>query len=372
MIKQSIFIYVLLIGLIAFTGCKKNNGSDNEPHPADKLHIKLLPPAGNKIYHSAFPDFGGTEDRVTAAAIQNFESLAGKPITWAYFSNNWLPETGGIVFPREDVQTIHNAGKIPFIRLMPRANFDEGGPDPVYTMRKFIDGDFDNQLKKWARDAKSMGFPLLAEFGTEVNGNWFPWNAQYNGKNSKIGYGSPDLYDGMERFRDAYRHIIDICREEGAENITWFFHCDVNSDPDVDWNNRKGYYPGDDYIDWIGISAYGDQMSGEEWRNFKDILADEWGNIQSISPSGKPIAILEWGTVDNTQHQKPQWIADALQSVIPGGQFYPHIKAMSYWHENWEGVHLRIDTSPDAVAAYQQGVADDIFVSEGVFSNEGN
>lgn len=367
--RRALFFYVLLIGVLGITGCKKSSTATDDPNSTEKLHVKLLPPAGNKIYHSAFPDFGGTEDIISVAAIKNFEALAGKPITWAYFSNNWLPEKRGIVFPSEDVQTIYNAGRIPFIRLMPRTDFEEGGPDPVYTLKRFIDGDFDRELKQWAQDAKKTGIPLLAEFGTEVNGNWFPWNAQYNGKDSKTSYGSPDLYDGMERFRDAYRHIIDICREQGTENITWFFHCDVNSDPDVDWNQRVGYYPGDDYIDWIGVSVYGDQMSGEEWRNFEDILGDVWEDIRNLSAQGKPIAILEWGTVDNAQHQKPQWIADALHSVMPGGRFYPDIKAINYWHENWEGVHLRIDTSPEAVAAYQQGVADTVFVSEGVFSN---
>jgi nucleotide-binding universal stress UspA family protein len=38
---------------------------------------------------AAFPDFGGAEQAVTAARIADFERKAGKPITWAYFSNNW-------------------------------------------------------------------------------------------------------------------------------------------------------------------------------------------------------------------------------------------------------------------------------------------
>ena len=48
----------------------------------------LLPPDSG-IYHSAFPDFGGPEDQVTAQRIRAFEQLAGKEIVWAYFSNNW-------------------------------------------------------------------------------------------------------------------------------------------------------------------------------------------------------------------------------------------------------------------------------------------
>ena len=359
---------VLLLGTAA--GCGKSTTTPDPPQPVDTLFVKLLPPAGNKIYHAAFPGFGGTEDRVSKTAIIRFETQAGKQITWAYFSNNWFLETGGIQFPRDEVHTIQKAGRIPFIRLMPRSDFTEGGPDPVYTMQKFIDGDFDLLLKQWANEAKATGIPLLAEFGTEVNGNWFPWNAQYNGKNSKTGYGSPGLYDGMERFRDAYRHIIDICREQGAENITWFFHCDVNSDPDVDWNRRAGYYPGDGYIDWIGVSVYGIQTSEDEWRNFEDVLGAEWDDIKAVSPGGKPIAILEWGTTDNDQHQKPQWITDAINSVKPGGKFYPQIKAISYWNEDFDDTLLSIDSSPESLSAYQQGVADTVFVWEGEFKQK--
>jgi hypothetical protein len=95
------------------------------------------------IYHSAYPDFGGTEDIVTIDRINDFEELVNKDTIWAYFSNNWYDN---IQFPLTEVNIINTAGKIPFIRIMPRTNFNEGGPDPKYTMQKIIDGDFDTEL----------------------------------------------------------------------------------------------------------------------------------------------------------------------------------------------------------------------------------
>jgi len=364
------FLPVLFILLASAGSCKKETSTNEPPDKQDSTTVmKLQVPEGNKIYHAAFPDFGGTEDVVSTSRIQEFEGLAGKEIAWAYFSNNWLPETGGIIFPREAVQAIHDAGRVPFIRMMPRSNFDEGGPDPVYTMQKIISGDFDNDLKRWAMEAKHTEFPLLVEFGTEVNGNWFPWNGQYNGGDSKTGYGAASLYDGMERFRDAYRHIIKICRNEGVKNITWFYHCDVYSGPEAEWNTKAGYYPGDSYIDWIGISVYGPQEPGESWYEFEDLLGDEWDKILTISPKGKPIAILEWGTIDNDEGQKPQWIINAMNSVKPGGKFYPHIKAVSYWNENFDDTRLRIDSSPESLSAYQKAVNDTIFITKPVFNS---
>jgi len=57
--------------------------------------VGLSPPTEG-AYHSAFPDFGGSEDNVTGDPITDFESLVQKRMVWAYFSNNWLE---GIQFP---------------------------------------------------------------------------------------------------------------------------------------------------------------------------------------------------------------------------------------------------------------------------------
>ena len=253
---------------------------------------KLIEPSSG-IYHSAYPDFGGTEDIVTAERINDFEILVNKKIVWAYFSNNWY---NSIQFPTTAVNTIHAAGKIPFIRMMPRANFDEGGPDPNYTMQRIIDGDFDTALTQWAIDASNTNIPLLVEFGTEVNGNWFPWNGQYNGAGETGNYGDANKPDGAERFRDAYRHIIDICNTNGVDNITWFFHVDAYSEPNTDWNKIENYYPGDSYIDWIGVSVYGPQESNEDYQEFSEIMNDVYPSLNNLS--NKPIAILEFAITE--------------------------------------------------------------------------
>ena len=254
---------------------------------------KLVEPSSG-IYHSAYPDFGGTEDIVTTKRITDFENLVNKEIVWAYFSNNWYDN---IHFPLTEVDVIKSAGKIPFIRIMPRTNFDEGGPDPNYTMQKILDGNFDSELTQWAIDASNTNTPLLVEFGTEVNGNWFPWNGQYNGAGETSEYGDTDYPDGAERFRDAYRHIVDICNANGANNITWFFHVDAYSEPDVDWNKIDKYYPGDNYVDWIGVSVYGPQESDEDYQEFSEIMNDVYPSLVGLS-NNKPIAILEFAITE--------------------------------------------------------------------------
>jgi len=41
-------------------------------------------------------------------------------------------------------------------------------------------GEFDVDLRVWARDAKAFGSPILIEWG-RTNGNWFSWNGKWNG-----------------------------------------------------------------------------------------------------------------------------------------------------------------------------------------------
>ena len=253
---------------------------------------KLIEPISG-IYHAAYPDFGGTEDIVTTERINDFETLVNKDIVWAYFSNNWYYN---IQFPSTEVNTISSSGKIPFIRIMPRTNFDEGGPDPNYTMQKIIDGNFDTELTQWAIDAKNTNIPLLVEFGTEVNGNWFPWNGQYCGAGETTEYGDANLPDGAERFVAAYRHIIDLCNTNEASNITWFFHVDAYSEPNSPWNEIDNYYPGDNYIDWLGVSIYGPQESHEDYQEFSEILNDVYPTLTQLS--NKPIAILEFAITE--------------------------------------------------------------------------
>ena len=77
--------------------------------------------------------------------------------------------------------------------MTPRTTFTDGVADPIYTLQGFIDGKFDIDLKRWAQDAKRVGIPIMVEFGTEVNGGWFPWSGILNGGSKTNGYGDPEL-----------------------------------------------------------------------------------------------------------------------------------------------------------------------------------
>jgi len=354
---------IILFLFLCIGSCKKDNAGQ-----VQSLHAKLLPPVSG-IYHSCYPDFSDAEDSVYAASIIDFETLAGKQITWVYFSNNWW---NGITFPKKEVELIHSLGKIPHIRLMARSNDVGNNVDPVFSLQNIIDGDFDAALTQWAIDARKTMIPLNLEFGVEVNGNWFPWNGSWNGEGNTTEYGSVYDPDGPERFKDAYRHIIDLFNLNHVDNATWFFHVNYENVPNMPWNAMKKYYPGDDYIDWIAISVYGVQgpNSSEEWKTFEEILDAAYDEFSAISPN-KPLSINEFGVCEAPAlGDKAAWITNALQ-VIKSGK-YPRIKAISYWNEVWQNddgsiSDLRINSDTDALNAYKQNIADPVFISTPLF-----
>jgi hypothetical protein len=247
--------------------------------------------------------------------VRGFERLAGRRLAWVYFSNNWWD--GEVRFPRGDVERVSAMGRVPLVRLMARSVWREGRADPVFSMQSMADGSWDPQIHRWCADAAAamsrLHTPLLAELGTEVNGDWFPWNGSWNGAGETTGYGDPAVADGPERFRDAYRRIVGICRAEGATGITWFFHVDLDGNPDAAWNRIAEYYPGDEWVDWIGVSDYG---------------------------------LL-----------KPGWSAPDFAGKLDRG--YDGVAALSYWHEEWrngDGTRsdLQIDSSEQSLRAYRR------------------
>lgn len=325
-----------------------------------------MPDPQGGIYHAAYPEFRGSEDHVRTSYVRRFEGLAGRDVAWAYFSNNW---TKGIRFPASAVTRIEAAGAVPFIRLMARSSFRESGPDKRYALQRIIDGEFDPELAAWGAAAAAHPGPLLVEFGTEVNGFWFPWNGKWNGGGATAGYGDPAVPDGPERFRDAYRHVHDVIAAQGADDLTWFWHVNSGSFPANSWNTYSAYYPGDPYVDWIGVSDYGPTAPGERFRrSFASVMDRVYPKLAALSPD-RPIAVLEYGARQG--RAKARWIARAIASVARGR--WPRVRALSYWHERWRNAdgsvsNLHIDSDRRSLRAYRRGIARPAFTGTATFA----
>jgi hypothetical protein len=205
----------------------------------------------------------------------------------------------------------------------------------------------------------------MMEFGPEADGSWFPWNGAWNGRGGSRGFGDPKLADGPEVYRAAYRRIVRLFRGEGAANVAWVFHVAAAPVPRESWNAAAAYYPGDDAIDWIGVSLYGRLRPGQA-ASLSVLLDRVYPTLAALSPN-KPLAILEWGIGEDPERRdKPEWIRSGFAALASDN--YPRIRALAWWNKSFrpDGSRstLEIDSSPESLAAYREGLAEPRYGAE--------
>ncbi len=283
-------------------------------------------PSAGSYYHGVYPGGKtGNEDDITTNDLHSYETTVGKEVAWVYFSNNWFQAQ---VFPVETATWIRQEGAMPFIRLMLRssADTDTDIAESEYKLASILAGKFDDQLKAWGIAAKEFGTPLIVEWGTEMNGNWFSWNGKWNGQAA-----------GAKLFKDTYRHIIQTIN---ADNITWVFHINSDDDPEAAWNAFENYYPGNDVIDWFGVSVYSAQSPQDDyWTNFSEQMDLIIPRLTTLG--NKPVMVLEFGaTHNNSLGDSSVWADEALTDLLAGR--WPSVKGFSWWNETW-----RNDDNPE-------------------------
>jgi hypothetical protein len=322
--------------------------------PAGELPALAVP---RRIYLGAFANFSAgarNEDYVTAGRLRRFARLAGRGLAWATFSQHFFR---GLAFPGASVATLWRQGAVPVVRLMPWSQQVESRPERTFTLERIAAGALDAPLRAWGEAAAASRIPLVVEFGPEVNGEWFPWNGLYHG----AGTPTADGPAGPAAFRAAYRRVVEAIRAAGARNVEFAFHVEDYSAPEAGWNRASLYYPGDDYVDWVGVSIYGDPPP----QPFAAALRDAYAQLSEFAPT-KPVAILEFGAPQSLgARAKARWIRAAL-ATLAGGRF-ERVHAASWWDERYrEGgrtYDYRINSSPAALRAYRAGVSSPRFTS---------
>jgi hypothetical protein len=311
---------------------------------------RVAPPPAGHIYHGVYP--GGVnqvEDIITLQDLDEYQQTVGKKAAWVYFSHDWFRHRA---FPATTAAWIRDNGSVPFIRLMLRSSAALGTPEATFTLDRIISGEYDSDLQAWAKSAKEFQTPILAEYGTEVNGRWFPWNGVWNGSAEA----------GPEKFKEAYRHIIQIARDQGADNLLWVFHVNYNDDPAEDWNCFENYYPGGEWIDWLGVSVYGAQKpTGEATTSFRILMDGVYPRLVKLAPD-KPIAVLEFGVTSlNKNIDQADWADRALKDLTR--KRWPRVIGFAWWNEAWhtEGdqaydTNMRVQDNPALAKVFKKRV----------------
>jgi len=341
-----------LLALFTCLGLSSFSGTSSTSLPHNTLAV---PQYG--VYAGAFMDFGDTEDDVSLEKILSFEELAGKHQAIVASSSYWGQQT----FPRRNLDIITNHGSVPIVYWSPWDKpYNQERPPDRFSLDHILNGDWNDYIDRWADAARRYGKPFFVAWGLEMNGTWFPWSGYWypsheNGRNN------PDYKAGVEKYKKAYRYVVDRVRARGAGNILWVFHVNNYSYPTDSWNDFKNFYPGDNYVDWIGMSAYGKQFKKNNWVYFPDTMNYPYQLLCQLSPD-KPLMLAEWGV---GQFQEPKLKADFISQALQDiPRKYPRIKAAVFWHERWENEdgtysNLRLDSSLEAFQAFRKGMTRD-------------
>lgn len=211
---------------------------------------------------------------------------------------------------------------------------------PEFSLKSISRGNHDAAIKKWAKQIKSYGQPLYFRPMSEMNGDWVVWSGVNNG-------------NVPAEYIPAWRRVHNIFEKEGATNAKFIWA--PNREIDMASANATfdKYYPGGEYVDYIGINGYnwGTMYNTPAWTSSWQTFDEIFGPMYKVATERtvKQIIIPEMATA-NAGGNRAQWIKDAFGSMKTK---YPKIKTVVWFNVDKE-TDWRINTSPALAAAFKQ------------------
>jgi beta-mannanase len=205
-----------------------------------------------------------------------------------------------------------------------------------YTLGSIARGDHDDFIRTWARGAAAWRGIIYLRPMHEMNGDWYSWGRGVSGNTP-------------EQFVDAWRHIHDIFAEVGATNVRWVWSINVRYGDNYPFADL---YPGDAYVDWIGIDGYNwgtdPHLGKPRWQSFTDVFGATYQEVTHLVPD-KPVMITETAS---TEHggDKAAWIREAFFEEIPR---FSRIQVVIWFNQPDGASDFSIDSSPQARDAFR-------------------
>ncbi|MBN2510450.1 MAG: hypothetical protein JXB03_09240 [Spirochaetales bacterium] len=299
----------------------------------DSLNVAV---PGNILEHPVFIGASLGFGAPDADKIAIFEKQSGKDISMAVWFLGWDQP-----FPLEVCSDLYSAGIIPHITWEPHYWFS----DEKITLVDIINGDHDDYILAWAEGIKKYGNPLFIRLMHEFNGNWYDWGIANNNEDPS-------------RYICAWRHIHDLLSENGVKNVKYIWTPGQNSFPDEPWNNPILSYPGDEYVDWLGIDGYnwGTYYEWSSWTEFEQIFMPMY-NLLSKKIPDKPIMIPEFSCF-NHGGNRAEWIRHLPKQLNK----FPNIKAIA-WFDVIKEEDLRVAATRESALAWKQILNEENFKS---------
>jgi hypothetical protein len=201
-------------------------GSGTPPIGTFSHHpVRVTLPAHPRSYLGAFA-------KGAAPAYAPFATLAkatSAPLNLALYYSGW-PERFQSAFALQ----ARARGVVPFIQIDP-SNI---------RLAAIVAGVYDPYLETFATSVASYGAKtggaVIIGFGHEVNGDWYSWGYRHT---------SPAV------FVAAWRHVVTVFRQQGADNVTWLWTVNIIA-TNGGIPSPAPWWPGDSYVTWVGIDGY--------------------------------------------------------------------------------------------------------------------
>jgi mannan endo-1,4-beta-mannosidase len=216
-------------------------------------------------------------------------------------------------FAAAEVRKIHGYGALPIVRWEPYR----------HGLAELAAGRHDTYLSTFAADVRRVNLPIALTVAHEMNGHWYPWGAHQNKASD---------------FVAAWRHIHDVFAAAGATNVIWTWTPNVvNHLPNVP---LSPLYPGDEYVDWIGLDGYFRQASGE---TFEGLFGPTITDVQRFTR--KPFLIVETGVEPGSIR------AHAVTDLFTSIAARPDVVGFVYFNQRGSGNWV-LDTDAPALAVF--------------------
>ena len=239
----------------------------------------------------------------------------------------------GVPFPLDWARKLAARGCLPQIGWEPNRGLDQVRDD-VY-------------LRGFAEAASRVGGPVLLRFASEMNSN----TEAYSGR--------PEL------FIEKWRLVHDVLAQMAPKvALVW---C-VLSQPQV---ATEQYYPGDDYVDWVGVNIYSVHHHREPPRLSEAQPVEELRYVYSRYAARKPIAVCEFGAAHYCPVCRTEQAAfavaraQALYQSLP--REFPRVKLINWFSvdaatKGIGGGDYAVTVSAELLAAYRELIAPAYFL----------
>lgn len=264
-------------------------------------------------------------DFPTTSTIAGFQQISGHHLDVGQFYIDWATSLPTV---QSSIQALDANQSETMITWMPNQ----------YTTPQIASGQADSYIQSFAQAVRSYGKPIQLRPLHEMNGNWYVWGIGDSTVNTNASY------------IQAWQRVVTIFRQQGATNAQFIWS--INATNVGAGASFTGAYPGDAYVDYVGIDGYnwGTSQSWSSWQTFDQIFSAPYQAVTQVSK--KPVLITEWASAE-VGGNKAAWITDAFQQLASSK--YTRIVGENWFNMNKE-TDWRINSSPAALSAFQAAV----------------